>query len=141
MFRLQISHPQAYFVNCVTRCYAHFGIPSCLHPWNTCNYKATCFDYRLVILRPILSIVSQGAMHNLGSQSLHCYQYKTLNKQTTLIKRKLESQINFHLANIFEVYRLHIDGEVLMNRGFVFGNRRSCNWRNKIYNNFTYNLK
>ena len=23
------------------------------------NYKATCFDYRLVILRPILSIVSQ----------------------------------------------------------------------------------
>jgi len=25
------------------------------------NYKATCFDYRLVILRPILSIVSQDA--------------------------------------------------------------------------------
>jgi len=33
------------------------------------NYKATCFDYRLVILRPILSIVSQNAMHTLGS---HC---------------------------------------------------------------------
>jgi len=31
------------------------------------NYKATCFYYRLVILRPILSIVSQDAMHNLGS--------------------------------------------------------------------------
>ena len=30
------------------------------------NYKATCFDYRLVILRPILSIVSQDAMHTLG---------------------------------------------------------------------------
>jgi len=25
------------FVNLVTRCYAHFGIPSCLHPWNTSN--------------------------------------------------------------------------------------------------------
>ena len=33
------------------------------------NYKATCFDYRLVILKPILSIVSQDAMHTLGS---HC---------------------------------------------------------------------
>ena len=33
------------------------------------NYKATCFDYRLVILRPILSIVSQDAMHTLAS---HC---------------------------------------------------------------------
>jgi len=33
------------------------------------NYKATCFDYRLVILRPILSIVSQDSMHTLGSQS------------------------------------------------------------------------
>jgi len=31
------------------------------------NYKATCFDYRLVILRPILSIVPQDAMHTLGS--------------------------------------------------------------------------
>ena len=31
------------------------------------NYKATCFDYRLVTLRPILSIVSQDAMHTLGS--------------------------------------------------------------------------
>jgi len=27
---------------------------------------ATCFDHRLVILRPILSIVSQDAMHTLG---------------------------------------------------------------------------
>ena len=35
------------------------------------NYKATCFDYRFVILRPILSIVSQDAMQTLGSQSLH----------------------------------------------------------------------
>jgi len=31
------------------------------------NYRATCFDYRLVILRPTLSIVSQDAMHTLGS--------------------------------------------------------------------------
>jgi len=31
------------------------------------NYKATCFEYRLVILSPILSIVSQDAMHTLGS--------------------------------------------------------------------------
>jgi len=30
MFRLLISRLQAYFVNCVTRCYAHIGIPSCL---------------------------------------------------------------------------------------------------------------
>jgi len=27
MFRLYISHPQVYFVNCVTRCYAQFGDP------------------------------------------------------------------------------------------------------------------
>jgi len=33
------------------------------------NYKVTCFDYRFVILRPILSIVSQDAMYTLGS---HC---------------------------------------------------------------------
>ena len=31
------------------------------------NYKAICFDYRLVILRPILSIVSQDATHSWGS--------------------------------------------------------------------------
>jgi len=31
------------------------------------NYKATCFDYRLVILRRILSIVSQDARHTLGT--------------------------------------------------------------------------
>ena len=35
------------------------------------NYKATCFDYRLVILRPILSIVSQDAMHTLGSHPVY----------------------------------------------------------------------
>ena len=34
------------------------------------DYKATCFDYRLVILRPILSIVSQDAMHTLGSHNI-----------------------------------------------------------------------
>jgi len=33
MFRLLTSHPQAYFANWVTRCYAHIGIPSCLHSW------------------------------------------------------------------------------------------------------------
>ena len=33
--RLVIFRP--IFVNCVTRCYAHFGIPSCLHPLNTSN--------------------------------------------------------------------------------------------------------
>jgi hypothetical protein len=27
------------------------------------NYKATCFDYRLVILRPIFLIVSQFLVH------------------------------------------------------------------------------
>ena len=40
------------------------------------NYKATCFDYSLVILRPILSIVSQDAMHTLGcfhSNLLQCH--------------------------------------------------------------------
>ena len=35
------------------------------------NYKATCFDYRLVILRTILSIVSQDAMHTLGSHRVY----------------------------------------------------------------------
>ena len=31
------------------------------------NYKATCFEHRLVILRPVLSIVSQDPMQTLGS--------------------------------------------------------------------------
>jgi len=37
------------------------------------SYKATCFDYRLVILRPILSIVSQDAMHTLGSHRVYIH--------------------------------------------------------------------
>ena len=37
------------------------------------NYKATCFDYRLVFLRPILSIVSQDAMHTLGSHRVYIH--------------------------------------------------------------------
>ena len=37
------------------------------------NYKATCFDYTLVILRPILSIVSQDAMHTLGSHRVYIH--------------------------------------------------------------------
>ena len=37
------------------------------------NYKATCFDYRLVILRSILSIVSQDAMHTLGSNRVYIH--------------------------------------------------------------------
>jgi len=37
------------------------------------NYKATCFDYRLVILRPVLSIVSQDAMHTLGSHRVYIH--------------------------------------------------------------------
>jgi len=35
------------------------------------NYKTTCFDYRLVILRPILSIVSKDAMHTSGSHRVY----------------------------------------------------------------------
>jgi len=35
------------------------------------NYKATCFDCRLVIFRPVLSIVSQDAMHTLGSHLVY----------------------------------------------------------------------
>ena len=31
------------------------------------NYKATCFDCRLVILKSVLSIVSQDVIHTLGS--------------------------------------------------------------------------
>jgi len=34
-YRLVILRP--IFVNWVTRYYAHFGIPSCLPPWNTSN--------------------------------------------------------------------------------------------------------
>jgi len=39
------------------------------------NYKATCFDYRLVILRPILSIVSQDATHTLKTHKnyVNCF--------------------------------------------------------------------
>ena len=35
------------------------------------NYKATCFDYRLVIFRPILSIVSQDFMHTVASHRIY----------------------------------------------------------------------
>jgi len=37
------------------------------------NYKVTCFDYKLVILRPILSIVAQDAMHTLGSRRVYIH--------------------------------------------------------------------
>jgi len=37
------------------------------------NYKATCFNYRLVISRPILSIVTQDAMHTLGSHRVYIH--------------------------------------------------------------------
>ena len=37
------------------------------------NYKATCFDYILVILRPILSTVSQDAMHTVGSHRVYIH--------------------------------------------------------------------
>jgi len=37
------------------------------------NYKVTCFDCRLVILRPILSIMSQDAMHTLGSHRVYIH--------------------------------------------------------------------
>ena len=37
------------------------------------NYEATCFDYRLVIFRPILSIVSQDAMYTLGSHRVYIH--------------------------------------------------------------------
>ena len=37
------------------------------------NYKATCFEYILVIPRPILSIVSQDAMHTLGSHRVYIH--------------------------------------------------------------------
>jgi len=35
------------------------------------NFKATCFDYRLINLRSILSIMSQDAMHTLGSHRVY----------------------------------------------------------------------
>ena len=37
------------------------------------NYKAKCFDYGLIILRPILPIVSQDAMHTLGSHRVYIH--------------------------------------------------------------------
>ena len=37
------------------------------------NYKATCFDCRLVIRGPNLSIVSQDAMHTLGSHRVYIH--------------------------------------------------------------------
>jgi len=37
------------------------------------NYKATCFDYRLVIIRTILSIVSQDATQTLGSHRVYIH--------------------------------------------------------------------
>ena len=43
------------------------------------NYKATCFDCRLVILRPILSIVSQVAMHTWDHIVFTSMEYIKLN--------------------------------------------------------------
>ena len=43
-YRLVIFRP--IYVNCVTRCCAHFGIPSCLHPWNT---SSGCADVKYII--------------------------------------------------------------------------------------------
>jgi len=37
------------------------------------NYKATSFDYRLVIFRPILSNVSQDVIHTLGSHRVYIH--------------------------------------------------------------------
>jgi len=37
------------------------------------NYEATCFDYRLVIFRPIFLIESQDAMHTLGSHHVYIH--------------------------------------------------------------------
>jgi len=37
------------------------------------NYKFTCFDYCSVICRPILSIVSQDAMHTLRSHRAYIH--------------------------------------------------------------------
>jgi len=37
------------------------------------NYKVTCFECRLVILRSILSIVSEDAMHTLGSHRVYIH--------------------------------------------------------------------
>jgi len=37
------------------------------------NYKATCFDYWLVILKPILPIMSQDAMHTVGSHRVYIH--------------------------------------------------------------------
>jgi len=45
------------------------------------NYKATCFDYRLVILRPILSIVSQDAIHTLGFNLMYSMDVNTMGSQ------------------------------------------------------------
>ena len=44
------------------------------------NYQATCFDYRIVILRPILSIVSQDAMHNSGPHRVYIYRITKVNQ-------------------------------------------------------------
>jgi hypothetical protein len=37
------------------------------------EYKATCFDYNLVIFRPILTFVLPDAMHTLGSHRVYTH--------------------------------------------------------------------
>ena len=56
------------------------------------NYKATCFDYILVIFRSILSIVSQDAMHTLGSHRvfIHVHQIKSFVSKGVTCKLCLE---------------------------------------------------
>jgi hypothetical protein len=43
------------------------------------NYKATCFDYRLVIFRPIFLIESQDAMHTLASHRVYIHGIHKIN--------------------------------------------------------------
>jgi len=56
------------------------------------NCKATCFDYRLVILRPTLSIVSQDAMHTLGSHRVYALRDERFNLMYSMDVNTMGSQ-------------------------------------------------
>ena len=58
MFRLLISHLQAYFCRLSHKmlCTILNSVRQHNHFITQGNYKATCFDYRLVILRPIFQL-------------------------------------------------------------------------------------
>jgi len=81
MFRLLVSHLQAYFFNWVARCFAHIGIPSCLHSWKYIKVKS----FVSKVWRANCVYISW--IYKIGSLfSKKCYFFKLCNKRLKCVK-------------------------------------------------------